>query len=159
MSHTLVERRNGSGADRATPERWLSRAYLVLAGTGTAIFAYPGFSHAVRDLDYTLVSGSLVVAILVGVRRYRPHAPAAWYLMALAQGLWVVADTTFHWQQHVLHRDTFPTISDLFFLLGYPIFAAGLFRLAKERSRIRGALPWASTTRKRLRPRFIRTGA
>jgi diguanylate cyclase (GGDEF)-like protein len=118
-------------------ENWLSVGYLAVAAAATAEFAYPGFPHPVRDHVNTALGASLVVAILVGVRRYQPHARRAWHRMALAQTLWVIADTTFHLQQHVLHRDTFPTISDAFFLLGYPVFAAGLLELARERSRTR----------------------
>jgi diguanylate cyclase (GGDEF)-like protein len=85
------------------------------------------------DLVYSLVGLSVVVAVLVGVRRYRPQASAAWHLMAAGQGLWVVADAIFDWQKDVLHTDVFPSIADAFYLLGYPVFAVSLVLLVKGR--------------------------
>jgi len=131
VSNAILDRRAGSTDAR------LSKIYLALAGLAIGVFAFPATPTATRDLIYSFLGLSLVAAIMVGARRYRPHARNAWYVMAAAQLLWVIADTTFHYQTHVLLIDTFPTISDAFYLLGYPVFAVGLVLLVRERSRSR----------------------
>ena len=68
-----------------------------------------------RDLAYTGLGVSSVVAILVGVRRHRPLRPAAWYLMAASAAAWVVADAQFAWYQHV-GIDAFPSSADALYL-------------------------------------------
>ncbi|MGY2875556.1 diguanylate cyclase [Marmoricola sp. URHA0025 HA25] len=121
----------------AAPGARLSYAFLVLGGLvvlGSELLPTPRLS---QDLVYDLVSASVVVAMLVGVRRYRPRARQAWYLMAAGQSLWVLADTSFNWQQDVMHVTAFPTISDGFYLLGYPLIAAGLALLVRDRMRAR----------------------
>jgi diguanylate cyclase (GGDEF)-like protein len=115
----------------------LSRGYLIVGGLVVLASEMLTKSRLVQDTVYDLLSLSVVVAILVGVRRYRPRSRLAWYLMATGQALWVLADTTFNWQQDVMHVETFPTISDAFYLLGYPVLAAGIALLVKDRMRVR----------------------
>lgn len=116
-------------------EHRLSLTYLTVAGLAVVTTEALHAPRAVIDVTYTSVGISLVLALLYGVRRYRPRCPSAWYLMAAGQGLWVIADTTYNWQQDVLHVDAFPTLSDFFYLAGYPTFAAALLILARGRSR------------------------
>jgi diguanylate cyclase (GGDEF)-like protein len=124
-------------AETATaPTATWSRVFIgvgVLFVLATQALPFPQIA---RDLAYDAVSLSVVVAILVAIRRYRPRAAAAWYLMALGQWFWVVADITFNWRQDVLHNTSFPSIADPLYLLGYPALAAGLALLVKDRSRI-----------------------
>ncbi len=115
----------------------LSRGYLVSFGVLVIASEMLPVPRAVQDTVYDLVSLSVVVAIVVGTRLHQPRARVAWYLMAIGQGLWVIADTTFNWGQDVLHVETFPTISDGFYLLGYPVLAAGIALLVKDRMRAR----------------------
>lgn len=113
----------------------LSFGYVVVVAVLTITTMAPGVPLWLADLIYTGIGLSVVAAILVGRRRYRPKAQVAWLVMAAGQGLWVIADTTFHWQQHVLATTAFPTVSDAFYLLGYPVFAVGLALLIKGRPR------------------------
>ena len=120
----------------AQPSAALSRWFVaVAAAVVVASEALPA-PQIVSDLAYDAISLSVVVAILVGVRRYRPRSVVAWYLMALGQWFWVIADVTFNWQQDVLHRTSFPSIADPLYLVGYPALAAGLALLVKDRSRV-----------------------
>jgi diguanylate cyclase (GGDEF)-like protein len=112
---------------------------LVGGGVVLASEALPT-PRLLQDLVYSVLGVSVIVAIFIGVRRYRPRAKAAWFVMAAGQTLWVLADTTFNWQQDVGHVTTFPTVSDAFYLLGYPVFAIALGLLVKERSRARSEL-------------------
>jgi signal transduction histidine kinase len=80
-----------------------------------------------RDLAiYTLAELGAILAIVVGVRRYRPAAPLAWLLIAGGLALWTVGDLL--WSAYeIAGRDPFPSPADLFYLDGYPLLAAGLF--------------------------------
>ena len=114
-----------------------SRAFLVVGALVVLASEMLQTPRLLQDAVYDLVSVAVVVAILVGVHRNRPRSRVAWYLMAAGQSLWVVADTTFNWQQDVLHVESFPTISDAFYLLGYPVLAAGIGMLVRDRMRDR----------------------
>jgi diguanylate cyclase (GGDEF)-like protein len=116
------------------PTARLSIGFLVVGGVLSVATLTMPIPLLLSDLLYSLVSLSVVVAIVVGVRLYRPHAAAAWYLMAVGQGLWVVADTIFSIQQDIQGIDTFPSIADVFYLLGYPVITVSLALLVKGRS-------------------------
>jgi len=110
-------------------------AYLVVVASVALATQLLPVATWLADVTYTLVGLSVVAAVLVGVRLHRPKARAAWLVIAAAQGLWVLGDTTYYWQQDVLHVTAFPTVSDAFYLLGYPVFAVGLAMLVKGRRR------------------------
>ena len=68
----------------------LSWTYFVLGSLAVLASEGLGMPRLVQDAVYDLISFSLVLAILFGVRRYRPRSLLAWYLMAAGQGLWYV---------------------------------------------------------------------
>jgi signal transduction histidine kinase len=90
-----------------------------------------------RVVARTLVSatGSVVAvgAIVTGVRRYRPQVPAAWLLLAGGLAMWAAGDVIWGVYQY---RDEapFPSWSDPFYLLGYPLLVAGLLIAVHARS-------------------------
>jgi signal transduction histidine kinase len=92
-----------------------------------AYAAVPVERIVLRDLViYTLAELGAILAIIVGVRRYRPMAPLAWLLIAGGIALWTVGDVL--WSVYeVAGRDPFPSPADVFYLDGYPLLAAGLF--------------------------------
>jgi signal transduction histidine kinase len=100
----------------------LSAAYAVL----------PTSYVAVRELGlYTLVEVGAIVAIVVGVLRYRPAVAVAWLLAAVGLSLWMVGDVV--WSAYALvDRDPFPSTADVFYLAGYPVLAAGLAFAARR---------------------------
>jgi diguanylate cyclase len=114
----------------------LSTVYLLVVGSIVVASEALPVPRLLQDAVYDVISFSVVLAILVGIRRYRPRAASAWYFMAGGQCLWVLADTSFNWQQDILHVTAFPTISDAFYLLGYPTFTVGLALLVKGRTRV-----------------------
>jgi len=83
---------------------------------------------------YNGLALSAVVAILIGVIRYRPERPLAWYLFAVGLLSYVIADIIFYTYQDILHRDVFPSLADVFYLAAYPFLMAGLLRLIRHRS-------------------------
>jgi diguanylate cyclase (GGDEF)-like protein len=121
-------------ARRQAPSGRLSVGYVLVVGLAVVALEVLPVPRLATDTMYSLVALSVVAAILVGVRRHQPRSAVAWYLMAGAQSLWVVADTIFAVQTDVLHVTTFPSIADAFYLAGYPVFAASLALLVKRRS-------------------------
>jgi signal transduction histidine kinase len=83
---------------------------------------------------YNGLALSAVVAILIGVIRYRPERPLAWYLFAVGLTSYATADIIFYTYQDILHRDVFPSLADVFYLAAYPFLMAGLLRLIRDRS-------------------------
>jgi len=78
---------------------------------------------------YAAVGTSATVAIMAGVARNRPSARLPWFLIAGAQVTTVVGDVlTFHF------GGAFPSAADAFYLLSYPLMAAGLVLLVRHRT-------------------------
>ena len=131
----------GSSATALVRPRWKRRDQrawlsLVLAEIAFLVtyFSFPGNSLFL----WPPVGLAAVIGTFVGIRRYRPVKPAAWYLLAASELCFVAGDTTYRVLTRVLHQvNPFPSIADGFYLLTYPLFAAGLFLLIRGRSRTR----------------------
>ncbi|RNM15725.1 putative bifunctional diguanylate cyclase/phosphodiesterase [Nocardioides pocheonensis] len=134
MAERVMERRR---ATKPVPTARLSYAFLVVGGLTVLASELLPTPRLVQDAVYSILSLAVVAAILVGVRRYAPRSGKAWIFMACGQASWVIADTTFNWQQDVMHVDAFPTFSDGFYLAGYPLLAVGLGMLVKDRAHSR----------------------
>ncbi|NUR29294.1 MAG: GGDEF domain-containing protein, partial [Catenulispora sp.] len=86
-------------------------------------------------LTWTVIGLGGGVAVLVGVRRYRPHAPQAWYLLAGAMVTLVGGDTTYNLLTDVFGQvEPFPSIADAIYLTTYPLAAGGLLIMVRRRS-------------------------
>jgi diguanylate cyclase (GGDEF)-like protein len=134
MAERVLDRRRVKTAE---PTAHLSYAFLVVGGLTVLASELLPAPRLLQDGVYSAMSLAVVVAILVGVRRNKPSSSKAWVLMACGQISWVIADTTFNWQQDVMHVDSFPTFSDGFYLAGYPLLAVGLGMLVKDRAHSR----------------------
>ena len=81
---------------------------------------------------YPIGEGGAVAAILYGVHRYRPAAPAAWLFIAAGFGSWWIGDVL--WGIYVaVGRSPFPSAADIFYLAGYPLMVAGLVIAVRRR--------------------------
>jgi signal transduction histidine kinase len=94
--------------------------------------ALPGSYIALRELAlYTLVEAGAILAVVIGVLRYRPSVAVAWILAAGGLTLWMVGDVV--WAAYRLaDRDPFPSAADAFYLAGYPLLAVGLVLAARR---------------------------
>lgn len=93
----------------------------------------PADYAALRSLVlYPLADVGALVAILVGVRRYRPRVPRAWLLIAAGVASVTVADLIYG-AYEVAGRQPFPSVADVFYLLAYPLYALGLHVAGKVR--------------------------
>jgi signal transduction histidine kinase len=118
--------REGTSAARASDVRlWWAWFALGLA-LCIAWLAVPPRHEVIRGLVlYPLAELGAIAAIVVGVRRYRPAAPAAWLLIAAGFFAFWIGDVL--WGVYVVEgRDPFPSPADGFYLAGYPVIASGL---------------------------------
>ncbi|AGL14186.1 diguanylate cyclase [Actinoplanes sp. N902-109] len=105
---------------------------LAGAGVGAAYLAMPSnspWSWAV----YNLFGFAAAVVVVVGVRRNKPQRVGPWYCFAAALLLWALGDVTYEVQYFALDWDSFPAPADVPYLLAYPVFAAGCYRLIRGR--------------------------
>jgi signal transduction histidine kinase len=117
------------------------RLYLGAGALATgAYYLLPEAGGAVLNV---VVGASAVAAIAIGIRWHRPARRLAWWLIAAAQGLFVVGDALFSVNELVLGIEPFPSLADAVYLPGYPVLAAGLALLALSRSTVRD---WAGLT-------------
>ena len=106
-----------------------SRAWLVYLLLGVlATGAYFLLSGAAKDTLYNLVGASSVIAILVGVRSYRPKPALPWYVLASGLALFVTADVIYYnVYPNVLGMPApFPSVADVFYASSYLVVAVGL---------------------------------
>lgn len=116
------------------------RVYLGLSALGTAAYFMVG--APANNIFYTLVGALTVVAVLVGMHRHAQGRMLAWYLLAFGQLLFVVADIGFEVvgmaaAAQGLAEPPSPSLADLFYLLGYPMLAAGLLLMSRRRDAVR----------------------
>jgi PAS domain S-box-containing protein len=73
-----------------------------------------------------------VVAVVAGVRLWRPPRPIGWYLLAGGLAMFSVADGMWFFYDFVLHREIpDPSVVDVVYLAAYPLLAWGLVSLAR----------------------------
>jgi hypothetical protein len=100
---------------------------------GVAYFLIP--PSGLRAVAYSIVSLGMVAAVVVGVRRWKPAQPMAWYLIAGGQLLFSIGDAINYYREWVLKTEIpFPSVADGFYLVFYPLLAAGLLLLVRGRA-------------------------
>ena len=115
---------------------WL---YLALLAPVTAGYL-AGPLHA--GLVYNAIGFSAVVAMVMGVRMHRPSARWAWYVLAVAELVFVGGDVlAYNYPAIFGHALPSISIADAFYLSCYPLTALGLALLIRSRSPGRD---WAS---------------
>jgi diguanylate cyclase (GGDEF)-like protein len=86
-----------------------------------------------RDVLYSVIGLGTVAAIVVGIRRNRPSNVVPWVLLAVGVLSWTLGDTI--WAGLVATgREPFPSVADVLYLVGYPLFAGCLFQMTRSRN-------------------------
>jgi diguanylate cyclase (GGDEF)-like protein len=119
------------------PSRYAWAAYTAVALVGVATYQVlprDGSAGVVRVVLYCGISASACVAILVGVRLWRPRPRLPWVLLALSQLLYVAGEVTFHVTHDVLGIEAFPGPSDVLRMVHYPLLVAALVLLVRRRA-------------------------
>src|SRR5665647_3900744 len=110
--------------------RYLLVGIVVAAG---CVLLPLGFG---RDFVYCLIGASSVVAIVVGVRRYRPSHPVAWYIIAAGAAVGGLGDALYSWYQHVVLIEPFLSSAIVLHFGAYPLLAVGLLVLVRSRGSV-----------------------
>jgi signal transduction histidine kinase len=122
---------------RRSPTLW--RRYLIVgAAVSLAYLALPASgTESVLVAKVLLVGGvsaSMVVALVVGVRRHRPDNLAPWYALIIAGSIYVAGALTFYTLHYLLGSDAFPSAADVLYLGHYPFVIAGVLLLVRSRA-------------------------
>ncbi len=74
--------------------------------------------------------GASAALVMLAVARKRP----VWWLFAAGTLLWAAGDAVYSYYVHGLHVDPFPSVADALYLVAYPLLAAGVFGLVRQRA-------------------------
>jgi|GEM_PF-827963 len=80
-----------------------------------------------------LINASAVVAVALGVRRWRPKPALPWWLIAVGQASYTIGDILYYWGRDISHVTQFPGVSDYFYLGRIPFVALGLTLIIHHR--------------------------
>jgi diguanylate cyclase (GGDEF)-like protein/PAS domain S-box-containing protein len=109
-----------------------------------AIVGYFVLPEAASIACYLLVSTMAMVAVPLGVARYRPSSLSPWIALGLAQAIFLLADALRYGPQLASGAEPpFPAIADIVYLIGYPVLALGMvmfIRLRQPRYRLTAGL-------------------
>ncbi len=89
---------------------------LLLSGI---YFLFPS-SVVTQDTIYEIFGGGCVLAIVWGIRRWRPEPRLPWFVFAAANMLFVAGDIAFDISPDAAK----PAVADYLYLIAYPLFAA-----------------------------------
>jgi diguanylate cyclase (GGDEF)-like protein/PAS domain S-box-containing protein len=100
---------------------------------GAAAYISPSLQNS--GLFFTVLAGSSVVAILVGLFLHRPHRRLAWYLFATGESLFITGDViTYNYSGLFHHALPFLPLTDALHLSAYPFLAGGVLCLIQRRT-------------------------
>ena len=88
-----------------------------------------------RDVAYLLLGAGAVVLTWWGMRTRDAQPRPAWAMLLAGLVVWVVGDAGWALTGHIVAGESFPPVSDGFYLAGYALFAVALFTLARSRRR------------------------
>jgi len=90
----------------------------------------PSRRTLIRDILAPIYNGLATVALFYAAassRNYGKKVRLAWTVLALGQGAFTLGDIAWVVMELGLQKMPFPSVADGFYLLYYPIFAAGIF--------------------------------
>ena len=108
--------------------------HLAVGGLLCALYVLvPPFAG--NPIVMNMLGLSPVVAILVGLRRYRPASPAPWWWFAVGLFLFWLGDVYTYSYELLLESEVpFPSLGDAAYLLVYPALMVGLVLLVRRRN-------------------------
>jgi signal transduction histidine kinase len=131
-------RRTHAGVMARLRTRWPWVGGIALAALFGCYVFVPTTAKALLTLA---VSALPVLAIGVGLRRYRPRNRVPWLILIVAQACWFFGEV--FWQAEILKTGSAPgttAVANVFFLAFYPLLSAGLILLLRRRERDGAAL-------------------
>ncbi len=81
--------------------------------------------------DFLLTSSAIIafLCLLYAAKNMEGRSKRAWLILAAAMLFESIAEGTWAFMEVVLQEDPFPSVADFFYLMFYPLFAAGIFLL------------------------------
>src|SRR5271154_1504098 len=115
------------------PALW--KAYLAFGAVGMCLYLLPTPLKGNEALFNTLGLTSWI-AVVVGIRRNKPHYALPWWLFAFGFLLYWMGDFyTYSYRAYILHHEVpFPSIGDAIYLTVYPAQMLGLLLLVRRRN-------------------------
>jgi class 3 adenylate cyclase len=126
----IAHRLPRGGAFPAAVRLYLLVGLVALAG----YYALPEDTLHQELLYYPALGLASVAAIVVGIVWHRPAHALPWILFAAGQLTFVAGDALFGVYEHLVGATEFPSPADAVYVLGYPLLAAGLWLLVRQRS-------------------------
>lgn len=105
---------------------------LALAVYGTTRVLLAGGNEAaataVGDIGSALVIGTCAVTILIVAFRFHPGDAVRlqWFLIGFSILVYALGEASWAYVEVVQHSDAFPSFADAFYVLTYPLLAAGI---------------------------------
>ncbi len=120
---------NGRGTAASARPYWL---VVLLVGGGVALIG-PALPAAPWLVVNTTLHALGLAVMVAGLRRHRPSARPAWWLLIIGRAGW--AATSAYWNVYSLHygHPPHPSTIALGFLIQYPLITAGLLMIANRR--------------------------
>jgi diguanylate cyclase len=81
-----------------------------------------------------LLNGTAAIAVVVGIRRWRPSYSLPWWLLAAGQGFDAIGDIIYYWNRDIHHVVMFPSLADVFYLGRVPFVLVALALIIRRRS-------------------------
>jgi signal transduction histidine kinase len=118
------------------PKHFLILYFLWILFLSVIYFvAIQAQKDAIVPFVWLLIGLSGVSAIFVGIHIHKPSIRCGWIFLALANLFFIIGDTIYNVIEYLLkNSNAFPSIADLFYLLTYPLFAAGMFIFIRRRT-------------------------
>ncbi len=112
---------------------WL--AYLVVTSVMTALYVLVSpFQGSAPLINLLGLSG--IVAVVAGIRRNRPKAKGAWWLLLSGLVLYWIGDVyTYSYRELANVQIPFPSFGDAVYLAMYPVMMVGLLLFVRRRNR------------------------
>lgn len=112
------------------------RAYVAYLAVNVPLVALIFLLPRLHTVLWGLMGWGAVTAVIVGTVKNKPRHRKPWILVAVALAAFICGDMTFDLLTKLTHRaNPFPSLADVFYLATYPLFAAGLLGMVRERRR------------------------
>jgi signal transduction histidine kinase len=115
--------------------------YLAAGVTATGIYFLLPQGGDAQSVLYIVIGLSAAAALVAGARIHLPaRRRQPWYLLAAGVLLFTLGDAITNYYVFVGETQPSPSVSDIFYLAGYPFLFAGIWRLVQRLETVEGRL-------------------
>lgn len=123
----------------AGPRRiWQEQPHLLVLAIGAgAILTHQLLPTRWHEISYDGIEIFVLLAMLWGIRRHRPHTARPWWLLATGVGLLVVGDVIYNALTRINGGEVFPSVADALYIASYLALSCGVMDVLRRRRRQR----------------------